>query len=136
MRPTSELVQVASVADHLVLLSPHSPATYHMIDARVIAAMKPTAYLINLARGGVLDEKALLEALRMEKISGAALDVFDTEPLPADHPFWTVDNLIVTSHLGGFFDGYPDCVLPVVIGNLRRFLDGDTDGLVNRVERK
>ena len=64
-----------------------APATHHMIDARIIAAMKPTAYLINLARGGVLDESALLEALRARNISGAALDVFDTEPLPSDHPF-------------------------------------------------
>jgi hypothetical protein len=62
MRPTSELAQAGAEADHLVLLSPHTPATHHMIDARVIAAMKPTAYLINLARGGVLDETALLEA--------------------------------------------------------------------------
>ena len=78
---------------------------------------------------------ALLEALRVEKIGGAALDVFETEPLPADHPFWTMNDVIVTSHLGGFFDGYPDRVLPVVIENLRRFLASDIDRLVNRIDR-
>src|SRR6185436_16864743 len=110
----------------------HTPATHHMIDARIIAAMKPTAYLINLARGGVLDESALLEAVRWGKIGGAALDVFDTEPLPADHPFWTINDVIITSHLGGFFDGYPERVLPIAIENVRRFFANDTDRLVNK----
>ena len=75
--------------DHFVLLTPYSPATHQMIDAKVFAAMKPSAYLVNLARGGVVDEDALIEALRSKKIAGAALDVFNQEPLPPDNPLWT-----------------------------------------------
>ena len=135
MRPTTELAQAVAEADHLVLLSPHTPATDHMIDARIIAAaMKPTALSDQSSRGGVLDESALLEAVRWGKIGGAALDVFDTEPLPADHPFWTINDVIITSHLGGFFDGYPERVLPIAIENLRRFFANDTDRLVNKIE--
>ena len=69
--------------DYLVLLTPYSPATHHMIDAKVFAAMKPTSYFVNVARGGVVDEDALVAALRDKKIAGAALDVFNQEPLPA-----------------------------------------------------
>ena len=89
VHPMGELLTVLPKLDYLVLLTPYSPATHHMIDAKVFAAMKPTSYLINVARGGVVDEDALVEALRAKTIAGAALDVFNQEPLPPDHPLWT-----------------------------------------------
>ena len=117
--------------DYLVLLTPYSPATHHMIDAKVFAAMKPTSYFINVARGGVVDEDALIEALRDKKIAGAALDVFNQEPLPADHPLWDFKNVIITTHQGGFCDTYVDLAMPILEHNMRCFLKGDLKGMMN-----
>jgi len=100
----------------------------------VLAAMRPTAYLINLARGGVVDEPALIEALRRGGIAGAALDVFVEEPLPSDHPFWSYDNVIITTHQGGFCDVYPDLALPTVETNMAHFLAGDITHMINVVK--
>ncbi len=101
-----ELPSAVRELDYLVLLTPYSPATHHIVDARVLAAMKPTSYLINLARGGVVDEDALIDVLRQRRIAGAALDVFAKEPLAKESPFWTMDNVLVTPHVGGFNDDY------------------------------
>jgi len=130
-----ELVTAVRGLDFLVLLTPYTPETRHIVNATVFAAMKPGSYLVNLARGGVVDEPALIEALRHGKLAGAALDVFAKEPLPEDHPFWTMDNVIITTHQGGFFDGYPDHALPVVEDNLRKFLAGDLKSMINIVKR-
>jgi phosphoglycerate dehydrogenase-like enzyme len=97
--------------------------------------MKPSSYFINLARGGVVDEGALIKALESGQIAAAALDVFNDEPLPQDHPFWSMKNVIVTAHLGGFYDGYADRALPVVEENIRRFLARDTENMINVVKR-
>jgi D-2-hydroxyacid dehydrogenase (NADP+) len=121
--------------DYLVVLTPYSPATRHIVNAAIFLAMKPTSYFINLARGGVVDEGALIQALENGQIAGAALDVFSHEPLPEDHPFWSMKNVIVTPHLGGFYDGYADRALPVVEENIRRFLAGDTTNMINVVKR-
>ena len=131
VHPTSELLRVLPELDYLVLLTPYSPATHHMIDAKVFAAMKPTSYLINVARGGVVDEDALVEALRSGKIAGAGLDVFSQEPLPADHPLWTFENVIITTHQGGFCDTYVDLAMPILEHNMRCFLAGDIRGMIN-----
>jgi phosphoglycerate dehydrogenase-like enzyme len=117
--------------DYLVLLTPYSAATHHMIDAKVFAAMKPTSYLINLARGGVVDEPALVDALRQKKIAGAALDVFEQEPLPPDHALWSFKNVIITTHQGGFCDTYVDLAMPILEHNMRCFLAGDTARMMN-----
>jgi phosphoglycerate dehydrogenase-like enzyme len=82
-----------------------------------------------------VDEAALIQALEQGKLAGAALDVFAKEPLPDDHPVWGMDNVIITTHQGGFFDGYPDYALPVVENNLRKFLAGDLKNMVNIVKR-
>ncbi len=95
-----------------------------MVDATVLSAMKPASYLINLARGGVIEEQALIKALQNGQIAGAALDVFSQEPLPEDHPLWSMKNVIVTPHLGGFFDGYAERALPVVEENIRQVSRG------------
>ena len=130
-----ELERAAPGFDFLVLLTPYTPETRGIVSANVLAAMKPSAFLVNLARGGIVDEDALARALRGKKIAGAALDVFAAEPLPAEHPFWAMDNVIVTPHLGGFHDQYAEQALPTVVENLRRFLAGDLNNMVNVVKR-
>jgi phosphoglycerate dehydrogenase-like enzyme len=128
-----ELAQAIGDFDFCVLLTPLTAATRNSIDAKIFAAMKPTSFLINLARGGVVDEPALIEALREKRIAGAALDVFSQEPLPADHPFWSMPNVIITTHQGGFCDVYIDYALPTVETNMDRFLKGDFGGMINVV---
>lgn len=130
----SELVQAVAEADYLVLLTPYSEATHGSVDAAIFKAMKPTSYLVNLARGGVVDEDAMMDALRQKRIAGAALDVFSQEPLPDTHPLWAMENVLITPHLGGFYDGYVNEALPVIEHNLRKFLSGDTTGMVNLVK--
>jgi D-2-hydroxyacid dehydrogenase (NADP+) len=130
-----EFLSAVRDLDFLIALTPYSPATHHVIDAAIFSAMKPTSYFINLARGGVVDEEALIKALENGKIAGVALDVFSHEPLPEDHPFWRMKNVIVTPHLGGFYDGYAERALPVVEENLRRFLAGDMTNMINVVKR-
>jgi phosphoglycerate dehydrogenase-like enzyme len=131
VHPMSELLKVLPEIDYLVLLTPYSPASHHMIDAKVFSAMKPTAYLVNVARGGVVDEDAMIEALRAKKFAGAALDVFNQEPLPPDNPLWTFKNVIITTHQGGFCDTYPDLAMPILEHNMRCFLKGDLKGMMN-----
>jgi D-2-hydroxyacid dehydrogenase (NADP+) len=133
--PRSELVAAASEVDYLVLLTPYSEATRGSVGGEVFAAMKPTAHLVNLARGGVVDEEALMAALTTRRIAGAALDVFSEEPLPESHPLWAMDNVLITPHQGGFYDEYVNEALPVIEHNLRKFLAGDTDGMINLVRR-
>jgi D-2-hydroxyacid dehydrogenase (NADP+) len=133
MHARDELLQVVGDFDFFVLLTPLTAATRDSIDAKVFSAMKPTSFLINLARGGVVDEAALVEALKSGRIGGAALDVFSQEPLPADHPFWAMPNVIITTHQGGFCDVYVDHALPTVEANMRCFLCGDIGGMINVV---
>lgn len=135
MRPRTELANAVEDLDHLVLLIPYTPETKGIVGRAVLAAMKPAAFLINVARGGVVDEPALIEALRSGSIAGAALDVFAEEPLPKDHPFWNMENVIVTPHMGGFRKGYAAAALPVVIDNIRYFLAGEFDQMSNVVRR-
>jgi D-2-hydroxyacid dehydrogenase (NADP+) len=135
MHHRDELRAVAGDVDFLVLLTPHSPETSGLVGADVLAAMKPSSYLVNLARGGVVDEDALIAALETGRIAGAALDVFSAEPLPAGHRLWSTRNVIVTPHAGGFYDDYPARAWPVIEHNMRCFLAGDYAGMMNRVER-
>jgi phosphoglycerate dehydrogenase-like enzyme len=131
MHPVSELLRVVPELDYLVLLTPYSPATHNIVDAGVFAAMKPAAYLVNVARGGVVDEDALVEALRAGRLAGAGLDVFNQEPLPPDHPFWAFENVIITTHQGGFCDTYVDLAMPIIEHNMRCFLAGDVNAMIN-----
>jgi len=131
----SELLDVAGELDYLVLLVPYAEDTRRLIGASVFAAMKPSAYFINLARGGIVDEDALMAALESGQIAGAALDVFQEEPLPADHPLWSTRNVIITPHLGGFCDVYAERALPTIEHNMACFLRGDVDGMVNVVRK-
>ena len=124
MLPRSRLQEAAAEADFLIVLVPLSAQTRHMIDDGVLGAMKQTGILINLARGPVVDEKALIQRLKDGRIAGAALDVFEVEPLPSDSPLWDMPNVIVTPRIGGMSDVYADQVLPLVVHNLGCFLDG------------
>jgi D-2-hydroxyacid dehydrogenase (NADP+) len=121
--------------DHFVILTPLTAETRNIVDAKMLAAMKPSAFLINLARGGIVDEDALIAALREKKIGGAAIDVFVQEPLPAAHPFWAMDNVILSPHIGAFNADYIEQVLPFVKENLTRFLAGDVVNMVNVVRK-
>jgi phosphoglycerate dehydrogenase-like enzyme len=134
IRRRSELTEAIADIDYLVVLIPLSAETRNVINAETLARMKPTSYLINLARGGVIDEEALIHALEQGKIAGAALDVFCEEPLSKGHPLWSVRNLIITPHLGGFYDRYVDDVLPIVVENMHRFLAGDVKNLSGLVK--
>ena len=131
----NELVGAVKELDYLVVLVPLNNETSRLVDEHVFSAMKRTAYLINVARGGVVDETALMVALNNGEIAGAALDVFDHEPLPADSPLWAQSNLILTPHLGGMVDVYVEQAMPVLTHNIRAFLNGKESTMLNLVER-
>ena len=128
-----QLAEMLPECDYVVLTVPYTPETHHMINANALRAMKPTAVLINIARGGVVDEPALIEALREGCLAGAALDVFEEEPLPEESPFWTMENVIISPHVAGFTPHYHERVMGVFSENLRRYLNGAP--LLNRVDR-
>jgi D-3-phosphoglycerate dehydrogenase len=108
------------VTIHLVL----SDRTRGLIGASELALMKSTTYLVNTSRGPIVDEKALLDALNKKQIAGAGLDVFDVEPLPLDHPFRKMDNVVITPHLGYVSQQNYDKYYPDIVENIRGFLDG------------
>lgn len=128
-----QLCEVAAEVDYLIVLIPYSAETDKMINAEVLSAMKPSAYLINIARGGVLDEHALIEALKAKKIAGAGLDVYSQEPLPADHPFWKMDNLMMTPKVGGMSNIYVEQVLPILKTNLHHYINEGRNKMINIV---
>jgi D-2-hydroxyacid dehydrogenase (NADP+) len=130
-----ELVKIAPELDFLVVLTPLSPETRGIIGEKVLAAMKPDAYLINVARGGVVDEPALIKALEAGQIAGAGLDVFSQEPLPPDNPLWKTKNVTIFSHLGGYSQGYEDRAMPTLAGNMAKFLANDPKSMINIVRK-
>jgi D-2-hydroxyacid dehydrogenase (NADP+) len=130
-----EILEVAAEVDYLVTVAPHTPQTYRIIGKDVLSRMKPSSFLINVGRGELVDDDALIEALESGAIAGAALDTFTREPLPADHPFWKTKNLIITPHVGGASDTYAEQALPIFEENLRRFLKGERKDLINLVSR-
>jgi glyoxylate/hydroxypyruvate reductase A len=117
---TAGLRAALAGADFVVLTVPLSDETRGLLGPAELAAMKPTAWLLNLARGPIVVEAALLEALRAGRIGGAVLDVFDTEPLPADHPLWGLDNVVITPHISG--PSTPREIGPIFNDNLRRYV--------------
>lgn len=119
--------------DYFVLLTPLSPATHHIVNATVLKAMKRSAFLINVARGGVINDNDLIAALQQGQIRAAALDVFEHEPLPVDHPFWSMPNVIVSPHMAGLHSSYPEHIMPLLEQNIARFLAGDHGSMINIV---
>ena len=135
-----EIVDSANLADevgwsdHLVLAAPLTPATRGLVDAKVLEAMKPDAHLVNIARGPMVDEAALLDALMNRRIGGATLDVFDTEPLPQDHPLWDAPNVTITAHMSADVVGWRDALAAQFAANARRWLRGEP--LLNVVDKQ
>lgn len=124
---------VTEQSDYLVLVVPLTDDTRGLYDAEMIARMKPDAVMINLSRGGIVDEDAIATALRDGKIRGAAIDVFEQEPLPQDHPLWDVPNTIITPHMAAADLAYVPNVVQVLAENIRRVDKDET--LVNEVDR-
>jgi len=122
--PRARLVEAAALADFLIILAPYNKDNHHLVDDAVLDAMRPDGVLINIARGGVLDEDALRRALAAGRIAGAGLDVFQKEPLPPSSPLWDTPNVIITSHVGGMAEEYAEQVMPLLIDNLRAFVAG------------
>ncbi len=120
----SEYRKVLPLSDYLVLAVPLTEETRALIGRPEIEAMKTGAYLINVARGAMVDHDALADALRSRKLAGAALDVFPEEPLPADSPLWDLPNLIITPHTAGSHPGYADSAAEVFRRNLEAFISG------------
>lgn len=133
--PRERLREAAALADFFILLVPYSPQTDKLVSRDVLSAMKPTAFLINIARGGVLDEEALIDLLKAGKIAGAGLDVFSQRILPPDSPFWSLPNVIITPNVGGRSDKFVEQTLTVVEPNLRAFVEGRLKDLRNLVAR-
>ena len=109
-------------AEHLVLSAPHTPETEGMIGAAELALLAPGAIIVNVARGALVDESALVDALESGHVGGAALDVFQEEPLSADSPFWTMPNVFVCSHSAGTSDRENERITDIFCENLRRYL--------------
>ncbi len=123
--PRDALLELVEAADYLLLCMPLSDETRGMIGARELAAMRPDAVLVNVARGGVVDEPALVRALESRAIRGATLDVFATEPLPNDSPLWSLENCVVTPHDAGYSPLGDDRLGALFLENLRCFVRGE-----------
>ena len=119
-----ELHSALARADFTVLVVQLDPGTRGLMDAAAFAAMKPGSHFINVSRGGVCDEDALLHALQSGHMAGAALDVFATEPLPVAHPLWHAPNCLITPHTAGSFDTYIAAAIPTIAANLDAFIQG------------
>jgi len=130
-----KLNEVMSEVDYFICVAPSTPQNQKMIGAEALSQMQPSAYFINIGRGEVVDEEALIQTLSEKRIAGAALDNFWQEPLPADHSFWGMDNVIITPHVGGMSDIYVHQVLSVFEENLRRFVKGERRHLINVIDR-
>ncbi len=130
--PPDQLPDLLPRADFVALTCPLTDATRNMIDAAALAAMKPSAYLINVARGGCVDEPALLAALQNGTIAGAAIDHFWDEPLPSDSPFWDLENVLITPHTAGETRMYEENLFDILLENLARLWRGEAT-LYNQV---
>jgi phosphoglycerate dehydrogenase-like enzyme len=130
--PVARLAEALPRADFLVLAAALTRETEGLIGAGAFAALKPTARLVNVARGKVVDQAALIAALAEGRLAGAGLDVFATEPLPAESPLWAMPNVIVTPHSAGETQRYEEGVLDIFLDNLGRLARGET-ALVNQV---
>jgi phosphoglycerate dehydrogenase-like enzyme len=132
VRTTSQLQDCMPEADAIVVSAPLTRETAGLIDAAAIARLRPGAILVNVGRGGVVDEAALIEALRGGRLAGAALEVFATEPLPGDSPLWDLPNVLVSPHTAGLSLREDERIVALFVENLGRYLRGEP--LRNRVD--
>ena len=129
-----ELNTQLTSADFVVVVCPSTPQSRGMFGAAQFEAMKSSARLINIARGEILDESALIDALKTQQIAGAALDVYTEEPLPADNPLWGMDNVIVSPHMSGDFYEHYDVMAQIFLDNLDRYRNGKP--MLNIIDKK
>jgi phosphoglycerate dehydrogenase-like enzyme len=133
MYPPDALHEMLAGCDYVVIALPLTPATTHLIGEAELRAMKPSAYLVNIARGAIVDEKALVRALQEGWIAGAGLDVFEEEPLPADSPLWAQENVLISPHVAGFTPRYDERAATLFAANLARYMAGEP--LLNLVDK-
>jgi D-2-hydroxyacid dehydrogenase (NADP+) len=133
--PADRLADAAAKADYLINVLPASADNNGLFGSEVFGAMKTSAYYISAGRGQTVDEAALIDALKGHRIAGAALDVFQTEPLPPDSPFWGLPNVFITPHVGGYVVEYEDFIMPLIVDNMRLFLAGRPNEMQNIVAR-
>lgn len=122
--PPEALSEVLAASDVVVVALPLTDETRGLLGEAAFRAMKPSAILINIGRGPIVQEAALIRALQERWIGGAGLDVFEREPLPADSPLWGLENVIITPHVSGGWPGYMDAAVPLFVENLERYLRG------------
>lgn len=127
-----QLHDMLGQCDYVVLTLALTPTTHHIIDAAALKSLKPGAVLVNVARGGLVDEPALIEALRTGVVHAAGLDVFEQEPLSADSPLWDMPNVLITPHISGSHPAHDQRLFQLFTDNLRRYLDGQP--LLNQVD--
>ncbi|UYP17937.1 D-isomer specific 2-hydroxyacid dehydrogenase family protein [Rhodococcus sp. Z13] len=123
--PAERAAEVWSTADHFVIAAPATAATDRLVDAAVLTEMPETAWLVNVARGNLVDTDALVDALKTGAIAGAVLDVTDPEPLPAGHPLWELENAVITPHIANTRTHLTANFAPTLEENVRRFLKGE-----------
>ncbi|MCA9872497.1 MAG: D-2-hydroxyacid dehydrogenase [Ardenticatenaceae bacterium] len=132
--PSEATRSMISECDYVVNTLPFTEKTQHLFDEELFRAMKPTAFFINIGRGGTVNEKDLIRALKKGWLAGAGLDVFETEPLPETSPLWKMENVILTPHVSGFTPEYDERAIDLFAENLRRYLGGKP--LLNVVNRE
>ena len=130
--PIQALRSMLKECDFVVVVLPLTPSTRGLVSTAELAAMKPSAFLIDVGRGGVVDDEALAIALQERRLAGAGLDVFSEEPLPPDHPLWKMPNVAITPHFSGISPHYAERGMAVFAENLSRYLSGAP--LLNRIE--
>jgi phosphoglycerate dehydrogenase-like enzyme len=123
--PVERLPDLLAASDFVVIAAPHTPQTVKLFRRPQFQAMKPTAYVINIGRGAIVDLADLVESLRAGEIAGAALDVYETEPLPSDHPLWRMENVILTPHVAGYSPRIAERHLALLLDNIRRFREDE-----------
>ncbi|MBL8826717.1 MAG: D-2-hydroxyacid dehydrogenase [Planctomycetaceae bacterium] len=132
--PIAELPRLLATSDFVVIAAPHTPETAQMFRAAQYAQMRQSAWLINIGRGAIVNLDDLVAALQSGTIAGAALDVYETEPLPAEHPLWGFENVILTPHVAGYSPRIAERHLGVLLENVRRFTSGEP--LMNVVDKR
>jgi phosphoglycerate dehydrogenase-like enzyme len=132
----SDLRLAVADADYVVLSTPHTPQTERMIDAGIIAAMKPGIVLVNIARGKVVDEEAMIAALREGHIAFAGLDVASVEPLPADSALWDLPNVLISPHSASTAPSENRKITDIFCRNIAHYVEGDIERMINRLDKR
>jgi phosphoglycerate dehydrogenase-like enzyme len=135
IRPVAELHAALATADAVVVTVPHTPATERLIDRAALAAMRPGVAFVNIARGQVIDEAALIEALRSGRVGFAALDVAEVEPLSAGSPLWDLPNVLISPHSASTVTAENAAITDIFVHNLRCWLDGRIDAMRNVLDK-